>query len=49
MIYKLLKAMIRAHRIEGMEEKIDVFYACSKITEAEREDLMELLQEAQGE
>lgn len=49
MIYKLLKSLIRAHRLEGMEEKIDVFYACSKITEEEREDLMELLKEAQGE
>ena len=43
MLYKTLKRMIERGQTAGIEEKIDVFYAAGKITEAEYTELIGLL------
>ena len=43
MLYRTLKRMIERGQIEGLEEKIDVFYAAGKLTEAEYNDLIAML------
>lgn len=43
MLYRTLKRMIERGLIEGMEEKLDIFYAANKITEAEYTELTALL------
>ncbi len=40
---KVIAAKIRKGEIEGLEEKIDVFYAAGKLTTEEYEYLMDLL------
>lgn len=45
MIYKMLKNMILRGKIEGIEHRIDVFYAAGKLTDEEYEDLLNLLKE----
>lgn len=42
-LYHTLKRMIERGQTEGMEEKLDIFMAASKITTAEYQELMELL------
>ena len=33
MLYRTLKRMIERGNVEGMEEKLDIFFAADKITE----------------
>ena len=42
---RVLKNMILKGKTEGLEEKIDVFYAAGKLTDEEYEELMTLLHE----
>lgn len=43
MLYNVLKRMIERGQIEGMEEKLDIFYATDKITEEQYKELMAML------
>ena len=43
MIYKLLKNMILRGQTEGIERRIDVFYAAGKLTDEEYNELISLL------
>lgn len=43
MLFRTLKRMIERKQTEGLEEKIDVFYAAGKLTEAEYNELMGML------
>lgn len=44
MIYRTLKRMIETGRTDGLELKIDVFYAAGKLTGDEYSELIELLE-----
>lgn len=48
MLYRTLKRMIERGQTEGMEEKLDVFYAANKITEAQYTELIGMLTPAEG-
>ena len=41
--YRLCNMMIRNGRTDGLQEKIDVYFAVSRITEKEYKDLCEKL------
>jgi hypothetical protein len=43
MLYRTLKRMIERGQVEGMEEKLDIFFAANKITEAEYAELIAML------
>lgn len=43
MLYRTLMRMIERSQTEGLEEKIDVFYAAGKLTEKEYNDLISAL------
>ena len=43
MLYRTLKRMIERGQTDGMEAKLDVFYAASKISEAEYTELVGML------
>ncbi len=43
MLYRTLKRMIERGQTSGMEDKLDIFYAAGKITEAQYTELLELL------
>lgn len=43
MLYRMLKRLIELGRTEGLEERIDVFFAAGKITEDQYNALNELL------
>lgn len=43
MLYRTLKRMIERGQTEGLEEKIDIFFAAGKLTEAEYTELMGML------
>ena len=43
MLYRTLKRLIEMGKTEGLEEKIDVFYAAGKLTEAEYNELVAML------
>ena len=45
MLFKTLKRLIEAERTEGLEEKIDIFFAAEKLTEEEYNTLIEMLRE----
>ena len=45
MLYRTLKRLIELGRTEGLEEKIDVFYAAGKLTEEQYNELIEMLKE----
>lgn len=45
MIYRILKNMILRGNTEGIEERIDVFYAANKLTTDEYNELMDLLKQ----
>ena len=46
MLYRVLKRMIERGQIEGMAEKLDVFYATGKITESQYTELTQMLENA---
>lgn len=43
MLFRTLKRMIERGQTEGIEEKIDIFYAANKITESQYNELLEML------
>lgn len=43
MLYRTLKRMIERGQTTGIEDKIDIFYAAGKLTEAEYNELLALL------
>ena len=43
MLFRTLKRMIEKGNTQGMEEKIDIFFAANKITEAEYMELLDML------
>ena len=43
MLYRLLKRMIENKQNDGLAEKVDIFYAADKITEAEYTELTAML------
>lgn len=43
MLYRTLKRMIEKGNIEGMEEKLDVFYAANKLTLSQYEELIAMM------
>lgn len=43
MLYRTLKRLIENGSTEGLSEKVDVFYACGKITKEQYTELQELL------
>ena len=49
MLYRTLKRMIERGNTEGMAEKLDIFFAANKLTEAQYVELSGLLTPAQAE
>ena len=47
MLYRVLARIIERGQTEGLMEKIDVFYAAGKLTEAEYNELINLLNGAE--
>ena len=43
MLYRTLKRMIERGQTNGLEEKIDIFFAASKLTESEYQELVAML------
>lgn len=43
MLYRTLKKLIQTGKTEGLAEKLDVYYALGRLTEAEYTELMALL------
>lgn len=43
MLYRTLKRMIQRGQTDGLADKIDIFYALGRITEAEYKELTEML------
>ena len=43
MLYRTLKALITKGKTDGLAEKIDIFFATGKLTEAEYNELNEML------
>lgn len=46
MLYRTLKRMVERNQTEGLETKIDIFFAAGKLTEAEYTELLTLLAQA---
>lgn len=46
MLYRTLKRMIERKQITGMADKLDIFFAADKLTEAEYQELTAMLDEA---
>lgn len=49
MLYRTCKRMIERGNIEGMEAKLDIFFAAGKLDETEYNELIALLAEKQTE
>lgn len=43
MLYRTLKRMIERGQTNGLEEKIDIFFAAGKLTESEYQELIAML------
>ena len=43
MLYRTLKRMIERGQTDGLEEKIDIFFAVGKLTESEYNELTGML------
>ncbi len=43
MLYRTLKRMIERGQIDGIENKLDIFYAAGKISEVEYSELIAML------
>lgn len=43
MLYRTLKRMIERGQTDGLEEKIDIFFAANKLTVSEYEELVAML------
>jgi hypothetical protein len=48
MLYRICKRLIERGQTTGLADKLDVFYAIGRITEAEYKELTELLAEKVG-
>ena len=48
MLYRTLKRMIERGQTAGMAEKLDIFYAADKLSEAEYTELTGMLEAAQA-
>ena len=48
MLYRTCKRLIERGQTAGLADKLDVFYAIGRITEAEYKELTELLTEKTG-
>ena len=48
MLYRTLKRLIELGRTEGLAEKLDVFYAVDKLSEAEYTELTGMLEAARA-
>lgn len=46
MLYRTLRRMIERGNLQGMAEKLDIFYAANKLTETEYLELVALLDQA---
>lgn len=44
MLYRTLKRMIERKQLDGMAEKLDIFFAAGKLTEAEYLELTAMLE-----
>lgn len=44
MLYRTLKRLIELGRTDGLAEKLDVFYATGKLSEAEYTELTKMLE-----
>ena len=44
MLYRVLKRMIEKGQVDGMAEKLDIFFAANKLTEAEYQELSAMLE-----
>ena len=42
MLYRTLKRMIERGQTDGLEDKLDIFFAAGKLTEAEYNELLGL-------
>jgi len=42
-LYRTLKRMIERGQTDGLEEKMDIFFAAGKLTESEYQELIEML------
>lgn len=49
MLYRTCKRLIERGQTDGLADKLDVFYAIGRITEAEYKELIELLAEKEKE
>lgn len=45
MVYKLCLALIAKGKTDGLEEKLDVYYAADKLTTEEYNELLSMLHE----
>lgn len=43
MLYRTLKRMIERNQTEGMQEKLDIFYAAGRITAEQYQELVGML------
>lgn len=48
MLYRTIKRMIERGQTEGLESKIDIFFATNKLTEDEYTELIGLLPKKEG-
>ena len=46
MLYRTLKRMIERGQTDGLEEKIDIFFAANKLTGSEYQELIAKLEES---
>ena len=46
MLYRTLKRMIERGQTEGIENKLDIFYAAGKMSEAEYSELIDMLKKS---
>ncbi len=44
MLYRMLKTMIEKGNTEGLAEKIDIFFAASKLTQSDHEYRLTILE-----
>lgn len=49
MLYRTLKRMIERGQTDGMAEKLDIFFAADKLTEAEYTELSAMLEGSNNE
>ena len=43
MLYRTLRRLIERGQTDGLEEKVDLFYALGKLTETEYQELIKML------